>query len=249
MTGSGNNTYLIAGAAAEASLIDAGVDDPRHIDRLTSELRASNATLARVLVTHGHADHASGAPALAAEHPSASFAKHPWPSEDAKYPVTWRPLADGDRVGALTVLHTPGHSPDHLAFWHEESATIFSDDLVVLGSSMMIHWSRGGRLAQYRAALERLRSLAPRRLLPAHGPAIEDPGAVLSSYLDHRLMRERQVVAALKAGLDTVERIAGSIYDGLDPALLPAAYENVRAHLEKLQEEERAMDDNGRWRL
>ncbi|MBI4484519.1 MAG: MBL fold metallo-hydrolase [Acidobacteria bacterium] len=249
MTGSGNNTYLIAGAGHEASLIDAGVGDRRHIDRLTSELLASNATLARVLVTHGHPDHASGAPALAAEHPSASFAKHPWPSEDAKYRVAWRPLADGDRVGGLTALHTPGHSPDHLAFWHEESGTIFSGDLVVLGSSVMIHWSRGGRLSQYLAALQRLRSLAPRRLLPAHGPAIEDPAAVLTSYLDHRLMRERQVVAALKAGLDTVERIAGSIYDGLDPALLAAAHENVRAHLEKLKEEQRVLDDNGRWRL
>lgn len=216
---------------------------------MTSELLVSNATLARVLVTHGHPDHASGAPALAAEHPSASFAKHPWPSEDAKYRVAWRPLADGDRVGGLTALHTPGHSPDHLAFWHEESGTIFSGDLVVLGSSVMIHWSRGGRLPQYLAALQRLRSLAPRRLLPAHGPAIEDPAAVLTSYLDHRLMRERQVVAALKAGLDTVERIAGSIYDGLDPALLAAAHESVRAHLEKLKEEQRVLDDNGRWRL
>ena len=47
-------------------------------------------------------------------------------------------------------------------------------------------------------------------------------------------MRERQVVAALAAGHRTVEAIAESIYDGLEPGLMPAARENVRAHLEKL---------------
>ena len=48
-------------------------------------------------------------------------------------------------------------------------------------------------------------------------------------------MRERQVLAALGAGYATVETIAESIYDGLAAALIPAARENVRAHLEKLE--------------
>jgi glyoxylase-like metal-dependent hydrolase (beta-lactamase superfamily II) len=248
MTGDGNNTYLLAGAGGEASLVDAGVGEPRHLDAIAREVEAHNAKLTRVLVTHGHADHASGAPALAAAHPPACFCKYPWPEEDAKYPVAWRPLAHGDRVAALTVLHTPGHAPDHVAFWHEESGTIFSGDLVVLGSSVMIHWSRGGDLGQYLDALDRLRALAPRRLLPAHGPVIEDPAAVLTAYLEHRRMRERQVLAALRAGRATVQAIGESIYDGLDPSLTPAAQENVRAHLEKLKAEGRATDEDGRWR-
>ena len=53
----------------------------------------------------------------------------------------------GDTVpagdAALKVLHTPGHSPDHLSFWHEESGTIFTGDLVARGTSVMIHTSRG----------------------------------------------------------------------------------------------------------
>jgi glyoxylase-like metal-dependent hydrolase (beta-lactamase superfamily II) len=253
MTGHGNNTYLLPGANGEALLIDAGVGDPEHLEALARELRATGTTLTRVLVTHGHGDHASGAPALAAAYPDASFAKYPWPEEDAKHAVPWHIVADGDREpsgdGSLIALHTPGHSPDHLAFWHPESATMFTGDLIALGSSVMIHWSRGGDLRQYLESLERLRALAPRRLLPAHGPAIDDPQGALAGYLEHRHARERQVLAALAAGRDTVQAIAESIYDGLSPPLLAAAQENVRAHLEKLRSEGRATDTDGRWRL
>jgi glyoxylase-like metal-dependent hydrolase (beta-lactamase superfamily II) len=136
-----------------------------------------------------------------------------------------------------------------MAFWHPPSRTIFSGDLVALGTSVMIHWSRGGDLAQYLASLQRLLALDPLWLLPAHGPVIDDPRAVLQGYLDHRRQREQQVIAALRAGHTTVEAIAESIYDGLAPALMPAARENVRAHLEKLRIDGLAAEADGHWAL
>jgi glyoxylase-like metal-dependent hydrolase (beta-lactamase superfamily II) len=252
MTGEGNNTYLLAARGGPATLVDAGTGEAAHLRSIAAALADGQSRLDVVLVTHGHRDHVGGAPALARRYPDATFAKRPWPEEDSRYPVVWRTLADGDVVPAggesLTVLHTPGHSPDHLAFWHPLSRTLFTGDLVVRGGSVMIHSSRGGDLAQYLASLERLLALEPARLLPAHGPVIDDPQAVITAYIAHRLFRERQVVSALRAGRSTVEAIAESIYDGLAPALMPAAEENVRAHLEKLKAEGRASDAGGHWR-
>jgi glyoxylase-like metal-dependent hydrolase (beta-lactamase superfamily II) len=250
MTGDGNHTFLLGDDSGPRVLVDAGVGDPRHLADLRQQLGSASAL--DVIVTHSHPDHASGAAAIARELPSARFFKWPWADEDRQWPVTWHALVDGEDVACgrelLRVVHTPGHSPDHIALWHEPSGNAFVGDLVLPGGSVMIHTSHGGNLAEYLDSLERLRALSPKRLLPAHGPEVTDPDLVLTTHVRHRRMRERQVIDALASGLDTVQSIADSIYHGLSPALMPAALENVRAHLEKLRHEGRAADDHGRWR-
>ncbi len=246
MTGDGNWTYLIGDR--RPVLIDAGVGNASHLDAIAAAA-ANGPSL--VLVTHAHSDHVSGAPALKARWPGASFMKHPWPIRDPDVGWTW--LDDGSVVdtddGPLTVLHLPGHAPDHLTFWHADSRTLFVGDMLVQGSTVVIPASHGGSLAAYLRSLDRMLRLNPARALPAHGAVIDDPAAVIHRYIEHRAQREEQVLGALAAGGSTVASITAKIYPALDAALLPMAHESMLAHLQKLEDDGRARHDGDRWVL
>ena len=157
-------------------LIDAGVGHASHLDAIEA---ASPGGPARCAMTHAHSDHANGAPAIHARWPSAQFFKMPWPERDSEDRRAMAAIRPGDRLptgdGDLEAIHTPGHSPDHLAFWHEASRTVFVGDLLVAGTTVFIPASDGGSLADYLRSLHRLLDLKPRRAWPAHGPVIDDP--------------------------------------------------------------------------
>ena len=249
-TGAGNNTYLVG--SPRALLIDAGTGDQRHLEELSRALTSHQANLSAVVVTHAHPDHASGAEAIAGRWPDAQFFKMPWPGRDAQFQVEWHTLADGHRVEAgdadLEVIHTPGHAPDHLALWDPRSRTVFGGDLVTDPGTVVIPASHGGSLTAYLSSLRRIVALDPVRLLPAHGPAIDNPRAVIERYLSHRQARESQILESVRAGHSTLESIVDNVYDGLADALTAAARESVLAHLIKLQEEDAVIRDNDEWR-
>ncbi|MEO8679170.1 MAG: MBL fold metallo-hydrolase [Vicinamibacterales bacterium] len=245
-TGDGNWTYLIPGDSPV--LVDAGVGNPSHLDALAA---AAAAGPAHVLVTHAHSDHAAGVPAIGRRWPRARFSKFPWPGEDREVAAGWNAIDEGATVmtgaGRLDVLHTPGHSPDHITLWHADSRTIFVGDLMQLGSSVFIPASKGGSLADYLHSLRRILALAPARALPAHGPAIEDPAALIAHYLEHRHKREVQVLNALEAGRASVEAITARLYTGVTAEVLPLARESVLAHLQKLAHDGLARRDGESW--
>jgi len=249
LTGEGNTTWLITGR--EPALIDAGTGDPRHLDDLVAALGTTRLT--RVLVTHAHPDHASGAPAIAARMPHVRFAKMPWPERDGQYLVPWERIADGDAIQAgdeeLVAVHTPGHAPDHLCFWHTASRTMFCGDLAVEGSTVVIPARSGGDLASYIASLERVLAMRPSRLLPAHGPVIDDPERLLRGYLAHRREREEQILTALRTGDTTIDAVVARVYPGLAEALISMAGESVLAHLVKLQREGRVTRAAHGWNI
>jgi glyoxylase-like metal-dependent hydrolase (beta-lactamase superfamily II) len=230
LTGRGNNTWLLDGDVP--ALVDAGVGAPEHVDELAGAL--GHRSLGRVLVTHGHPDHASGVPALRGRWPSIEAWKWPAAGDSG-----WLTLADGQRLRAgdreLVVIHTPGHAPDHVCFFDERSGDLYAGDMVVLGTTVMIPAGRGGDLRAYLASLERLATLKPVRILPGHGPIIDRPLEVIAQYLEHRRQREQQVLACLAHGITDLDAMVARIYPGLDEALRPAARLTVEAHLEKLR--------------
>jgi hydroxyacylglutathione hydrolase len=249
LTGDGNTTWLLPGHMP--TLIDAGTGEPQHLEALERAL--GGARLAQVLVTHSHVDHASGAAAIAERMPHVRFLKMPWPDHDGAWHVRWEPLVDGASIAAgdsvLSAVHTPGHSPDHLCFWHADTRQLFCGDLAWKGSTVVIPPSHGGDVAAYLASLERVMELGPAVMLPAHGDVIDRPIELLREYIDHRMLRERQVIAALRSGVSDPTQIVARIYPSLAPPLVPVARESVLAHLIKLEREGRALREGDRWHL
>ena len=243
-TGEGNWTYLIDGEMPV--LIDAGVGNASHLEAIDAAVGSRQFHL---VVTHAHSDHISGAPAIRERWPATRLSKMPWLERDRDLP--WQPLADGDRVatgaGELQVIHTPGHAPDHVCLWHEESRTVFVGDMLVKGTTVMIPASHRGSLADYLRSLDRLLALGAVRALPAHGPVIDDPEALIRHYIEHRAQRESQVREALDEGAGTIDQLLARIYPGLQPALEPMARESLLAHLIKLEDEGRAERRDAGW--
>jgi glyoxylase-like metal-dependent hydrolase (beta-lactamase superfamily II) len=182
--------------------------------------------------------------ALNAKFPGVRFLKMPWPERDGRWPAPWEPLSDGSTVAAgddtLTAVHTPGHAPDHLCFWHAESQTLFCGDLAQKGTTIYIPPNLQGDLVAYLSSLERVLALRPAQLLPAHGPVVEDPETLLRNYIQHRREREEQIVALLRDGERSPDAIVTRLYRGLKETLVPMARESVLAHLLKLEREGRA---------
>lgn len=254
MTGEGTNTWLVLGA--RPTLIDAAENTDAYAARVadTLEEHQPGATLMQVLVTHAHGDHIGGVEAIHRRWPDATFAKLPDPVRDARYRVEWRALKDegvvraGDSV--LEIIHTPGHAPDHVCFFEPNSSTMFGGDLLVNGGTVAIPVSAGGRLSDYLRSLRRVLELKPRRVLPGHGSEIEQPSALIRGYLGHRMLREQQILDTLERAPQSVDEIVARLYQGLQQELLPAAAENVLAHLLKLQDERRvSKGEDGRWTL
>jgi glyoxylase-like metal-dependent hydrolase (beta-lactamase superfamily II) len=112
-----------------------------------------------------------------------------------------RVLADGDtvRLGEyeLDVLSTPGHSSQHATFWHEPSGTCLPGDLVSENGHFM-YAPLYCDIGEYKASLRRVRALEPERLVPMHGPPMENP----RERIDNCLAKAEQTETRLLDWLD-----------------------------------------------
>ena len=111
MTLDGTNTWvLIEPGSTEALVIDPGPLDESHLQRVCHLVADQGARVTQTILTHGHHDHAEGAPRFAELTGSAIRAVGR--GHDG--------LSDGDTIRAggleLRVVATPGHTSDSLSF-------------------------------------------------------------------------------------------------------------------------------------
>jgi glyoxylase-like metal-dependent hydrolase (beta-lactamase superfamily II) len=227
----GTNTWIVGDAPA--LVIDPGPDDPRHL----AEVARTAGSVGAIALTHDHPDHAPGALPLAVMTGARVFAAKP-----AEGPTgVMERIRDGEQVStgsvSLGVVATPGHTHDHVAFFDARTGSLFTGD-AVLGRGTSVIDPPEGDLAAYLRSLRRMRELGPRTIYPGHGPVVLRALAKLDEYLDHRTMREEQILTALGDAWRTPEELVTEIYWDYPPELHAAR--SVLAHLLKLEVEGRA---------
>jgi glyoxylase-like metal-dependent hydrolase (beta-lactamase superfamily II) len=217
LTLDGTNSYIV-----ERWVVDPGPLIEEHVSALLEA--AGDEGIEGIALTHDHFDHSQAAPELA--------------RRAGGVPVVLP--GDGERVGPLEAIATPGHSADHVALLF--GRVCFTGDTVLGEGSVFISPGEGS-LAAYLESLRRLRALGLETICPGHGPFVHDPDARLELYLTHRLYREQRVVAALERGARTRDEILDVAWSEVDldaaPFLREAAGATLQAHLDKLAGEGR----------
>lgn len=177
----GRGMYANAFVCGEV-LVDAGVSPDAvapYSDRIT-----------HIVLTHGHFDHIahvkelallcqakiciheSDAPALI--HDQLSLAMHFGACSPKVTPDIL--LAEGDEIGGLSVLHTPGHTRGSICLYDPDSRSLISGDTVFTDGAFGRYDFPGGSVEDLRASLEKLELLPVRGLYPGHGVALDDGG-------------------------------------------------------------------------
>ena len=88
-------------------------------------------------------------------------------------------LEDGDTVGPVRVLHTPGHTPGHLAFWWPERRVLIAGDAIATYPVFAPGWPVFTlNPTQHRVSLNRMAELDPEVLAVGHGDPLTAGAAV-----------------------------------------------------------------------
>ena len=267
----GTNCYLI-GLGPERLLLDTGEGRPEFLENLLQVLRREACKIIGVILTHSHVDHIGGLPALLRRFPELQLWRCRPPSqglffgrlgteEDATDPAATlgmcsgfnlRLLQDGDMIqvqgATLRAVHTPGHALDHLCFWLEEEAALFTGDHILGTGTVIVD-----DLEAYLSSLQRLHDLRPQRIYPGHGPMLEGKTAEdrPREYMEHRQQRLQKALELLESNLHlSLEELLHGVYGSSLPQnafLQHAARRNLEASLEKLEKDGRAKRLSGSW--
>jgi len=181
-----NCTLFWCEKTRQAAVIDPGGD----VDRILAKLAGENLTLAKILVTHGHIDHAGGVAALAEKTGVPIEGPHEedrfwiegmaqqskmfgFPNVRSFEPNRWLQGGDKVRFGEveLDVLHCPGHTPGHVVFFHAPSRLAQVGDVLFQGSIGRTDFPRGDYDTLIDSIQKRLFPLGDDvEFIPGHGP-------------------------------------------------------------------------------
>lgn len=247
----GTNAYLIG--TEDLILVDPGDPNPESIEKILSEMKSiGGKRITDVIITHAHPDHYEGADGIF-ESTGARFLAHELTAQKisgsckkAKIEVF---LQDNQTLNLNglkgTVIHSPGHSPESICLYLEGEKALISGDTIV-GFGTVVISPPEGDMIQYLNSLRRLLTYQVERIYPGHGPVVEAGQAKIEEYIQHRLLREYQIIKELQSGGKSVKDLVKVIYQELDILIHGAdlherAERSILAHLIKLEAEKQVV--------
>lgn len=231
----GTGTYIVG--RGETAVIDPGPADAVHLEALLRALAGER--VSAILVTHSHADHSPLAGPLAERTGAVVYglADPAVGSAEEAAHGDFRPqvsVADGQIIAGpgwtMEALATPGHASNHVGYGLQEERALFSGDHI-MGWSTTVVSPPDGDMGAYYESLDKVAARDFATLWPTHGPPVTEPAPFIAAYRAHRQARERQILAEIAAGRDTIAAMVPAIYAAVDPRLHPAAARSVLAHL------------------
>jgi ribonuclease/clavin/mitogillin len=224
-------------------LIDPAPRDARELEKFLYTIKYFN--IREVFLTHHHIDHCDQANTIALElNVPISMSKDTQVLIKKKHSESYFEKLDvliyseGDVLttsnGEEIILYeTPGHDKGQLGLAPRSLNWFIVGDLIQ-GIGTVVIPEEEGDMEDYMNSLERVIKLSPRYILPSHGLALGGTSA-LTNALEHRRMRENQMIKLSKDGKN-LEEMLESIYPELKDSLKPYAMMNIKSHLKKLKQ-------------
>ena len=240
----GTNTYVIG--HGKVAVLDPGPLLDEHVEALKQLL--AEETVTHLLITHTHMDHSPAAAPLKQCWQARSYGYGPHGAGkqeegvqiEAGGDMDFNPdvrVADGDQIQGdgwtIECVYTPGHTSNHICFALLEEKALFTGDHV-MGWSTSVIGPPDGDMTSYMESLEKLLTRDDEVYWPAHGTCVHDVKNFVTTFIQHRLGRERQILRCLQDGYNIITEMVPMMYKETDPRMYGAAALSVLAAMIRL---------------